>query len=48
MTDFLINYSWCIWLGGTLGLLGINVNSWKWWVIVVPIVILVNLSKGTL
>jgi hypothetical protein len=43
MIEFLKRYGWCIWLGFSMGIADIGVTNWKWWVIVIPIIILVGI-----
>jgi len=47
MKKILQRYGWVIWLGGTLAeLTGFAPhNCWQWWIIVVPVAILVVWSQ---
>ena len=46
MIKLLIKYGWCIYLGFFLGYFGdINVTSWRFHAIVIPLIILINLAK---
>jgi hypothetical protein len=42
MIEFLKRYGWCIWLGFSMGIADIGVMNWKWWVIVIPTILLVS------
>ncbi len=43
MKKWIREYNWVIWLGGTLPLFtGFGLfNSWQWWAIIIPTIILV-------
>jgi len=45
MIKFIRNYSWCAWLGGGLVFLGYPVDSWRFWIVVLPVLILVALKE---
>ena len=46
MIEFLKDYGWAVWLGGSLAAVGIDLFSWKYWVVSVPIIILVVVARG--
>jgi len=45
MLEFLISNGWAMYLGGALALAGINLKSWKFYAIIIPVCILVAISK---
>jgi len=42
---FVLKYSWCMYMGAVVSIAGVYILNWKWWVIVLPIIVLVELSK---
>jgi len=44
--EILVNTLWSLWLGGCLGYLGIIPNQLRFWVVLVPTVLLVELSRA--
>ena len=42
MINYLKGYGWLIYLGVCCSHLGINVFSWKYWVIIIPTIFLVE------
>jgi hypothetical protein len=43
MIEFLKRYGWSIWLGSSMSIANITVMNWKWWVIIIPTIILVGM-----
>jgi hypothetical protein len=39
----ILSLSYCVWLGLSLGICGIYYYEWKYWLIVIPTIILVTL-----
>ncbi len=40
MIEWIKKYGWCLWLGIAMAIADIPVTNWKWWVIVIPAIIL--------
>lgn len=43
---FIRRYAWIIYLSAILSIAGLNITDWKWWIICVPVIILVQISKN--
>ena len=39
-------YAYALWMGIGLGILGVHLTEWKWWLFVIPMVVLVLWSKS--
>lgn len=48
MKNWLQEYGWMLWLGGTIGeFTGLAPhNSWQWWAIIIPTGILISLRRS--
>lgn len=44
MKRFMKSYSWCLWLGGSLSAFGIDFIDWRFYVIIVPVIIFESLK----
>jgi hypothetical protein len=45
MIRFLKEYGWTMYLGGALALLEVGFTNWRYWAIMIPMIILVQLKK---
>lgn len=46
MKDFIKKYAYSFYLGGSLALLGVDCWHWQYWVVMIPMVILVELKSN--
>lgn len=46
MINFLKEYGWTMYLGGALALLNVSATTWQYWVIMLPMIILVNIKSN--
>jgi len=44
--ELLVDILWSFWLGGCLGYLGVTPNQLRFWVVLVPTILLVGLSRA--
>lgn len=42
---FFKNYGWAIYLGGALALLDASCFSWKYWAVMLPMIVLVEIKS---
>jgi len=45
MSNFILKYLWVVWLSISLAMVGIVWHMWQFWVITVPVIFLVEISK---